>query len=409
MTGRLALLRSRPDFGRYWWGQALSHLGTRTGDVTLPLMVLALTGSLWAAGLVSTVRLVVLNVARLPAGALADRWSRRTVMVVVDLVKAVVWAVPAVLLLAGGARLWMLVAVGVVDGLVSAVYNPAAAAALRRLVDDDDLTDAVALNEARTYAAGLAGPIVGGALWAVAPWLPFVLDALTFLGCAVLTVRIRTALGGGATGPGEGLLAGIRTGVWFVTGHPFLRTMTLWAALLNFATAGAFFGIVPLLQSAGTSTTAIGAATAAVSAGALLGALVAPRLAADRPYRVLLGAGLGAVLLTAAIAVRPTVGVTVGALALLSAVGPVLVVLLTARMYRVVPDEVMGRAQSAMLLVGSLLYPFGSLMVGAVWQAAGPATAYALITVALAGCALLSLARPIRAELARAPAVPVPA
>ncbi|WP_428963901.1 MFS transporter [Micromonospora fluostatini] len=411
MTGRLSLLRARPDFARYWWGQALSQFGSRTGDVTLPLMVLTLTGSLWAAGLVSTVRLVTLNAARLPAGVLADRWDRRTVMVAVDVAKAAIWTAPAVLLLLGQAQLWMLVAVGVLDGLVSAIYNPAAGAALRRLVDDHELTPAVALNEARSYAAGMAGPIVGGALWAVAPWLPFLLDGVTFLACAWLTVRITTPLGGGAAATADGMLAGIRSGLRFVVRHRFLRTMTLWAALLNFATAGAFFGIVPLLESAGTSGTVIGAATAAVSAGALLGALAAPRLAGDRPYPVLLAAGVVAVLLTTAVAVRPDVTVTVACLALLSAVGPVLVVLLTARMYRIVPDEVMGRTQSAMLLVGSLLYPFGSVVVGAVWQAAGPSAAYALITCCLLGCAGLSLARPIRAELARAPAPaePVPA
>ncbi|WP_434741414.1 MFS transporter [Micromonospora sp. SH-82] len=409
MTGRLSLLRDRPDFARYWWGQALSHFGSRTGDVTLPLTVLTLSGSLWAAGLVTTVRLVVLNLARLPAGVLADRWDRRTVMVGADLAKAVIWTVPAVLLLLGQAQLWMLVAVGVLDGLASAIYNPAAGAALRRLVDDDELTPAVALNEARSHAAGMAGPIVGGALWAVAPWLPFLLDGVTFLVCAGLTLRIGTPLGGGPAAVADGMVAGIRSGLRFVLGNRFLRTMTVWAALLNFATAGAFFGIVPLLESAGTSGTFIGVATAAISAGALVGALAAPRLAGDRPYPVLLAAGVAAALLTAAVAVRPVVTVTVGCLALLSALGPVLVVLLTARMYRLVPDEVMGRTQAAMLLVGSLLYPFGSVVVGAVWQAAGPATAYALITCCLFGCAALSLSRPIRAELARPPVQPVPA
>jgi len=404
VTSRLTLLRTNRDFGRYWWGQALSALGSRTGDVTLPLMVLAVTGSLWAAGLVSTVRLVALNAARLPAGVLADRWSRRATMVGVDLVKAAVWAAPAVLLVTGGARLWMLVAVGVVDGLVSAVYNPAAAAALRRLVPDRDLTPAVALNEARSYAAGLAGPFVGGALWAVAPWLPFVLDALTFLACAVLTVRIATPLGGGIRIANP--FTGMREGLAFVFGNPFLRAMTLWAALLNFATAGAFFGVVPLMETAGFSATAIGAATAAVSAGALAGALAAPHLAPDRPYPVVLAAGLAAVALTGLVAATPTVATTVACLTLLSAVGPVLVVLLTARTYRMLPDALMGRGQSAMLLVGSLLYPFGSLAVGGLWQAFGPGAAYALVTACLAGCAALSFAAPIRSELRRTAPVP---
>ncbi|MGA8114434.1 MAG: MFS transporter [Actinocatenispora sp.] len=401
MTGRAALLRGNTDFSLFWWGQALSALGSRISDICLPLLVLHVSHSALLAGAIATVRLVVLNVARLPGGVLADRWRRRTVLVRVDLVKALLWVTPAVLLVAGATQVWPLLVVAGLDGLVSSVYNPSLGAALRRLVRPDEITAAVSLNESRSYAAGLIGPAVGGALFALTPWLPFALDAVTFLLCAVLAARIGRELGGHETA--GGMLAGIRTGIAFIARQPFLRVLTVWSSLLNFATGATFFGLIPLLRTGGAPAQLVGAVSGVVSVGALFGALAAPRIVARRPYPALVACGVAAAVLVAAVAVLPHVAVVVAGLTLLSTVGPVLVVVLTAQEYRIVPDELMGRVQSAMTLVGSLLYPFGFLTMGWLLQRSGAGLAYGVMAGVLAVCAVLCLTPAVRAQFAADP------
>lgn len=399
MTGRTALLRKNRDFSRFWWGQALTALGARVSDICLPLLVLNLTGSpLWA-GALATARLVALNVARLPAGALADRWDRRTVMIRVDVMRAFLWGALGVLVAAGTGSVWPLVVVGILDGLVSSVYNPSLTAALRHLIKPDQVTQAVSLNESRSYAASLVGPAVGGGLYAVAHWIPFAVNAATFLLCALLVARISAGLGG-RNPSSVGLRVDIVAGIRYVAGQPFLRTLALWSAVLNFATAAAFFGMVPVLSSLGTPAPLVGAMSGVVASGALAGSVVAPLLVARRPFAAVAVGGVVATGLVLVVAVVPEPAVIVGCLALLGAIGPVLIIAMTAQVYRVVEDTMMARAESTMMLVGSLFYPVSFVAMGWLLEASGPGAAYGVLAAALALCAACTVARPVRAQLA---------
>ena len=106
--GRRRLFAENRDFCLFWTGQALTALGARITDIALALLVLALTGSATWAGAFATVRLLALNLLRLPAGALADRWARRTTLVAVDAAKACCWGTLAVLVAldAAGMAAW---------------------------------------------------------------------------------------------------------------------------------------------------------------------------------------------------------------------------------------------------------------------------------------------------------------
>jgi MFS family permease len=398
-TGSLQLLRGNPDFGKYWCGQALSALGSSISGIALPLLILHVTNSVTSAGAVATVRLLVLNLARLPGGVFADRWHRRTVMVATDLVKAVIWTVPAILLANGTVHVvWPLLVVAAVDGVVSSVYNPSLTTALRRLIAPPQIMTAVSLNEARSYATGLAGPAIGGLLFAISPAIPFLVDGLTFTICAGLAATIRKDLGKG-TQARTGMLSEIRVGLSYVLRQPFLRLLTLWSALLNFGTAAAFFGFIPLLRQDGYPASSIGLITGLISVGALVGAILTPRLVSRHPYRILTWAGALATAFTGVIATLPRLPVIAMGLALLAALGPVLVVLLTSQVYQVVPEDLMGRAQSSMLLMGSALYPFAALSMGFLLQQAGARWAYAMVAGCLLVCFATCTLHPIRAQL----------
>lgn len=393
-----SVLRSNPDFEKLWWGQALSSLGSTMNGIALPLFVLHLSGSAAAAGATITVRLLALNVVRLPGGVFADRWDRRSVMIRVDLIKAMLWATPVLMVITGARHLWPLLVVAVMDGLVSSVYNPALGAAVRFLVPPSQIVRAVSLNQARAYAAGLLGPALGGILFMLTPWAPFAVDSATFLVCAVLTLGIAQDLGG-RNPVRSGMLSEIWTGLRYVAAQPFLRIQSIWSAVINFATGAAFFGLIPILQDAGLQEGVIGLWSSLVAGAGFVGALAAPRLSNHRPYAALLTCGGLITFFTLVIALTPVVSAVIVGLVLVSAVGPALSVLLSSHVYRIVPDELLGRTQSSMTTVGSLIYPFAGLTMGALLQQFGIGVAYGVVTLCLASCVALCTPRPIRMQV----------
>lgn len=361
------LLHGGRDFRLMWGGQALSLVGSQLTTLALPLVVLRLTGSALDAGLVATVRLLVLTAARLPAGAAADRWSRRTLMLAADGARAVVMAALGLLVLSGELRLPLVLTLAAVDGICTAFFSPAQAAAIRHLAGPGDLAAVLGLNQARGYGAALAGPPLGGLLFAAAAPAPFFADTASYLVSLGCLAAIHTPLGGGQAPAGKSLLHDAGAGLRLVATHSFLLTVMLWAALINFATAGISFGIILVAGGSEHSTTA-GAALAIVACGGIAGALAAPMVMKTRPARLVVAASLVTSLACAAIAAAPVLAVAVAAVTVIYTLGPLIAVPLDTRMYALIPDDWTGRVQGAFFLAGGSIYPLGSLAMGVLAQ-----------------------------------------
>jgi MFS family permease len=140
-----------------WSGQTLSGLGSQISLVAYPLLVLALTGSPAKAGIVGFAKTVPFAALALPAGALADRVNRKKLMVACDGVRALALASIPIALATGGVPYSLIVSVAVIDGSGYVVSLVAERGALRQLVPQEQLGDAVARNESRLFAAMLAG------------------------------------------------------------------------------------------------------------------------------------------------------------------------------------------------------------------------------------------------------------
>src|SRR3954470_17286136 len=185
-TGRLS-----GDFRRYWIGEALSNVATRTSTIAYPLLALSLTGSPALAGFVGFARLLPYFLFSLPVGALVDRLDRRRLMIACD-ISAFVPPVALALVLVSGKLVYAeLVVLAAVQGICAMVFRIAEVGAVRHLVEDDDLPTAVAQNVARDSAAWLAGPPLGGLLYAISRFLPFVVDAASFFASAVALHSIK--------------------------------------------------------------------------------------------------------------------------------------------------------------------------------------------------------------------------
>lgn len=204
-------LRRNREFMLLWTGEALSGLGSQVSLVAYPLLVLATTGSPAKAGVVGFARTLPIAALALPAGVLADRVDRKRLMVACDAVRALALAVLAAAILTGAVPYALIVLVALVDGTGFVVTYVSERGALRRLVAPDQLAEAVARNESRTFAAMLAGPPLGGVLFGLGRAVPFLADAVSYAAAAAGKLLIRTDFQGARaaatpSGAAEGLV-----------------------------------------------------------------------------------------------------------------------------------------------------------------------------------------------------------
>ncbi|MES9524035.1 MFS transporter [Streptomyces capoamus] len=381
-----SLWRNR-DFTLLWTGQCLSDLGGAMVDLALPLLVLQQTGSPARAGLVGTVGLVTALVCRLPAGVLADRADRRRLMIACDALRLTGYALLGWAVLTGRASLPVILAVVVAGSAATAVFSTAEHASVRNLVRPDQLTSAVARNEARTYGVSLAGPPLGGLLFGLGRALPFLGNALSFLLSLVAVCRIRGPLQQPRHETAPALGASTAQGLRFLLGHPFLRALLVIAAPLNMAFTGMIFAMTLSLRRAGVSPAVVGLAGTIFALGGLLGALAAPALQRRLrlPVLITLLCWATAVLMTAGALLAGTVAAAVP-LAAAVFLGPTANAALFAHQAAVTPDHLQGRVVGGVLLAAGSAAALAPALAGALLARWSPVPATlvfpALVTVA---------------------------
>jgi MFS family permease len=371
----LEVLRQR-NFRALFGAQAVSVLGDRMVAVALAFAVLGLGGSASAVGLVLAARTFALVAALLAGGVVADRTSRRAVMVAADLARVVTQGVLAALLVAGAPAIWLVAALSALTGAATGFFNPASTGLLPAIVAPERLQQANGLRVTAMAAGEIVGPAVAGVLVATAgPGWAIGIDAATFAVSAVLLSGLR--LPARAERPAaSSFLADLREGWDAFRSRTWLWSLVASAALGNLVW-GAWSSLGPVvarddLGGAGPW----GAVLAAMGVGALAGGLLAIRLDPRRPLLVsALVAGLFAVPL-ALLALRLPVAL-IGAGALLAGLAMMLGnSLWESTLQRHVPARSLSRV-SAYDWFGSLAFqPLGL----AIW---GPISAVIGITASL--------------------------
>ncbi len=409
MTGSVPL-RHNEDFRRLWIGGALSDLGSRAADLATPLLVLAFTGSPVLAGLIGSVRMAGFVVCALPGGALVDRWERRRTMLAAESVRAVAASILTVAIMANFVSIPVLVALALVDAAAAAVFGPAHTAAIRHVVPADQLGLASARNEARGYAAELAGPPIGGVLFAAARWAPFLADAVSYLASLTAIARIRVRLRDPSPAPDQQadqqvanqpdqravpIRGAITEGLRFVWREPFLRVILLLAPLTNVALIGLLFALIVTLRDEGFPAAQIGLVQAAVMAGGLVGAVLAGAvLRRVRPPTLIIVSSWLAAALVLSMAALPVGYVLAAPVFVLMLCGPAENAALFARQIAVTPDAMQGRVEGATGMLSQALSPLGPLVGGILVEYAGHRLAFAALSLVLVAAAVLVTASP---------------
>ncbi|MEU7000088.1 MFS transporter [Nonomuraea sp. NPDC046570] len=391
-------LRKNVRFQLFWLGSAASELGSTLTWLAYPLLVLALTGSPGQAGLIGAIGLASGMVFALPAGVLVDRWDRRRVLLGSDLVRAATMASVALAVFTDSLVLPHLIAVSIINGAAGALFEPAHAASLRALVPREQLPTAYAQEQTREHAAGLAGPPLGGLLFAAGRAVPFLVDAVTYLLSFVFVALARVPRRPAEPAPRQSMFDGIAESVRWMWNQRLLRAICGLTLVANLA-ANAI--MIPLIVLVGSPVRA-GVVLACLGVGGLLGAMISGRLIRLLPTGRLMLAGcwfLAIILPLTALPLGfywPAAVLFVGGLAL-----PALNIALSVEVARTVPDHMQGRIQSLLNVATMGITPLAPLVGGLLTQYGGAITAIVVLGVYLAVCCAIGTLSP---TLRRTPA-----
>jgi MFS family permease len=373
VSSRLAVLRRR-EFRLLLSGQAVSVFGDRMVSVALAFAVLEVGGSASAVGLVLAARALPMVASVLIGGVVADRASRRAVMVGSDLIRLATQGAMAALLIAGSAEVWMLAVLGAATGLATGFFNPASTGLLPEIVPPEQLQPANAVRSTAFSIGEILGPLVAGVLvaaagagWAIA------VDSTTFLVSAICLAMLR--LPPAPEREVSTFLSDLREG-WVA----FRSRRWVWTFVVYFAIANTFWGawtsLGPVVaeQDVGGAA-AWGTVLAAFGVGALSGSVMATWARPSRPLPVvLLGEGLFALPIAFLAAATPLPLLAVGTF--LSGVGMMLgMSIWESTLQRHIPDQWLSRVTSYDWFGSFAFYPLGLALWGPIAGVIGVSTA----------------------------------
>ena len=350
-AGYWALLRDNPHYRRLWLGMAASMIGDWFRTMALYHLVLKLTGtSGLALGGVMIAQTVTLFVLSPVAGVVADRFSRKWIMIGTDLVRAVL--VLGFLLITSAERLWIAYALTALLTSVSAFFHPAYAATIPNITTRRELVAANALGSA-SWAAMLAiGTALGGLVTA---WLgtteAFLLDAVSYLVSAACILRVAIPPTADSPDSGHTGWQTFRRGLSYMAARPYiLRLLSVKACSVGLT--GGMMIVIALFAEDIFEAGAIGMGTLFMSRGlgALLGPLLARRLVGEQP-QTMVGTIGGAFLVTGGFYVvfgaTPTLAWAAVALFMATMASNVLWVFSSTLLQIAVPDDYRGRVFAA--------------------------------------------------------------
>lgn len=373
----------------------ISGIGDGVRRAAFPLLVASLTRSALAVAAVAVVQTLSWLIFSMPAGAMIDRWDRRRVIVVVNVLRGLLMVALAGLVLAGAMQLPLLMALAFVSGTLEVYADTAAQALLPALVRRDELERANGrLFALQTGTAQFVGPPIGGLLFAISRSVPFVIDGVSFLAAAVLLRRIRVLPP--AETSDRRLRDQIVEGITFLLGNRVLRGVAILSAAGNLLLQGfvAVFVLYVLEVLHGRSLH-YGIFLAVLAVGVTVGSLLADRAKRRWGETVVLfcGAALMSVPLLAT-ALVASVYVT-GAVMLVAGLGMGLwQVIASSLRQAIAPDRLLGRVMSSYRLIGRGASFLGAAMGGLLASAFGlraPALVCALGMVVVLALSLRSL------------------
>ncbi|TML19204.1 MAG: MFS transporter, partial [Actinobacteria bacterium] len=284
----LEALRHR-DFRLLWSGQTVSQIGDAAFVVALGWRAFTLTNKASSLGIVLMVESLGLVTTLLIGGVLADRYSRKLLLIGSDLTRAVVIAGLAVVDASGHLSFGLLIGFVALHGLGSGLFQPAFGGIVPLLVDEPHLGSANALVGISRQAAYVVGPAAAGLIYGVAGSSAiFAVDALSFVVSAALLAYARPRVYERA--PTEPLRRELTTGFRYVADVPWLWITIGTFSLVLLVGFAAFQVLLPKLvrQEWAGGVGAYGLLFALQGIGMVIGSIVLGQTAPTRRRGILI-------------------------------------------------------------------------------------------------------------------------
>ncbi|MGW4292023.1 MFS transporter [Micromonospora chersina] len=383
----------QPDFRLLLGGRLVSQLGDQLQFLALPLLTVALTGSSTQAGIVLGLQTIVYLVFGLVAGALVDRWDRKTTMIWCEIGRGSLTATIPIAAASGVLAMPQLFAIAVANGVLSTLFGAANSSALPNIVTKAQLPSALGAVGAMSNTLRIVGASVAGVAYALGRMVPFAFNAVSFLASAATLRAIRADFQQErptATAPPREIVADISHGLSWLWRKPVIRTLALLDAGDSLRYGAGYLLIIMLAQRLHANPTQVGIVFTGAATGALLGSLLAPALTRRFPLGKLSIAMLWIEALAFPFyAIAPTWWLLLVVAFAESVVSPIYNVALDSYRLTVTPDALRGRVTSAIDTLTSGAAAIGTMASGALIALFGAPT----LTVVLAGwLTLLALA-----------------
>jgi len=267
----------RPLFRGLWIADVASNIGTWMHDSAAAWLMTLLAPSPLMVSLVQAATTLPLFLLALPAGALADIFDRRRILLIAQVWWFVTTALLGVLTITGVIQPWMLLLITLAIGAGSAVDLPAWQAIIPETVPRDELPAAVGLGSVAINIARAIGPAIAGVIIvAGGPGPVFFINAVSVLGVFWVLWRWRRQPSA-AVLPAERLASAMRAGVRYVRHAPALRSVIVRTpAFVAFASA--LWALLPVVvkTSLGRGAVSYGVLVGSLGLGGLIGAALLP-------------------------------------------------------------------------------------------------------------------------------------
>jgi len=365
-------LRTR-NYRLYASGQIVSLTGTWMQRVAQDWLVLELTNSGTALGIVTALQFAPSLLLGLWGGMLADRYDKRKLLLITQTALAVVALLLGLLVVGGVVQYWHVLGLAAALGVITAVDTPVRQSFVVEMVGKEDLANAVAINATIFNAGRVLGPAIAGVMIAgLGTGVVFLVNAVSSVGVLVALSLMRTA----ELSPSPQLQRAkgqLRDGVRYVRGRADLMLTMILVFVLG--TFGLNFQLTTALlakQVFHRSATGYGLLSTALAVGACAGAVLATRRVRRPTQLFLIGMALVFGVLEIAVGVMPNFDSTA---LLLLPTGLVMITFTTAANASVqlgVEPTMRGRVMALYLMCFMGGTPVGAPIIGWVAGAFGP-------------------------------------
>ncbi len=400
------LLRDH-DFLLFAGGQGASALGDALSKTALPLLVLALTGSGLHMGLIAMLSALPMMLLGVPAGAWADRFDRRRMMLWSDVGRALlVGAVPLAVVL-GLPVLPVLYAIAVPVGVLFTLFEAACLSCVPSLVGRDRLGEANSLLSIGNALGYIAGPALAGLLvTGIGGAGTLGVDALTFAVSAATLMLIRRPLQDPRDQTPAPMRRQVLEGFRFIAGHRLLRAALLyWAAITFFTSPIIICATYFVRQDLGWSPDVLGAIIAVYAGGAIAGAVLASRIKEASVAVMCAGTVLGSVALLV-LSGTESLPLALGVVVLAGGGESLSAILYNTLRARLTPNELLGRVTTTAQVAAFSLKPLSVVVAGIALEATSGSVTLTVIALCCIAISIVFALRSRRLSAAPEPTLP---